>query len=120
LATSSGDPPVNSGKVGGGFGGGSFLLHGLGGEEGKEGKGFLVGLREAGEGEGSQVSWRRRWGRQGRVVLLLCAHDTHSVSRTDSLWGRYIPSIRCGQKLLSFLQSKLDLPSLQKFHKNLC
>jgi hypothetical protein len=55
---SSGDPPANSGKGGSGFGGGSFLLHGLGREEGKEGKGLLVGLREAGKGEGvgSQVS----------------------------------------------------------------
>jgi hypothetical protein len=101
--TSSGDPPANSSKGGGGFGGGSFLLHGLDGEEGKEGKGLLVGLREAGEGEGSQVSWRRRWGRQGRVAQQLRMHDTHTRPRTDRPRGRYGLSVRSGQKHLSFL-----------------
>jgi hypothetical protein len=119
--TSSGDPPANSSKGGGGFGGGSFLLHGLDGEEGKEGKGLLVGLRRGKERGRALGEVEGRWdptGARGAASL----RARHARSGTHGPSAREVRTVRPFQTetaLLS-LNPKLDLPSLQKFHKNLC
>jgi hypothetical protein len=92
-------------RGGGGFGGGDdFLLHGLGGEESKGGRELLKCLRRGRWGEGAGWDGRIGGTRWGRVARLLCARDTQSTARTDSLCWRYGPSVRCGQKLLPFFQ----------------
>jgi hypothetical protein len=93
----------------------------LDGEEGKEGKGLLVGLRRGKERGRALGEVEGRWdptGARGAASL----RARHARSGTHGPSAREVRTVRPFQTetaLLS-LNPKLDLPSLQKFHKNLC
>jgi hypothetical protein len=70
---------------------------------------------------GRWVRWKDRWDPMGACgAASLCAR--HAVNGTH---GQSVLEVRTVRPLWTetspfFSNSKLDLPSLQKFHKNLC
>jgi hypothetical protein len=98
-----------------------FLPPWLGWRRKQEREGLLECLRSGRRGGGHWVRWRGRWDPTGaRVVASLRVR--HAGNGTHGPSAREVRTVRPFQTETSFLSlnSKLDLPSLQKFHKNLC
>jgi hypothetical protein len=90
-------------------------------EKKKERGGFWCVWGGKGEGEGSQARWRGQWdpiGVRGAASL----RERHARTRSHGPSVREVRTVRPFQTETSLLSlnSKLDLPSLQKFPKNLC